>query len=84
MTQDPSTDVTRTLLALTGEILQRQVTEDLDLLSAGMDSIGAMELAARLEEELGVLCSLTDIFDADSLADLARSLTGRIDVAIGR
>jgi acyl carrier protein len=84
MIQNTAEHTMTTLLALAGEITRETITEDLDLLAAGLDSIGAMELAARLEEELGVLCTIEDVFDAPSLVDLARALTERIDVAGGR
>ena len=78
-----STDVaerTRGLvLGLAREVSQEQVSEDMDPVAAGFDSIAAMELAMRLEEELGVDCTLEDVFDAASFAELTATLVRRID-----
>jgi acyl carrier protein len=79
---DDVTERTRdTVMALAREITQEEMTEDLDPVSAGLDSIGTMELAARIEEELGVPCSIEEVFDTPSLAELARSLAQRIEEA---
>jgi acyl carrier protein len=61
------------------QAFRQDVTEDLDPIAAGFDSISAMELAALLEEKLGVTCTLEDIFDATSLGALTDLLVGRID-----
>lgn len=61
------------------QAFRQDVTEDLDPIAAGIDSISAMELAGMLEEKLGVDCTLEDIFDATSLGALADLLVRRID-----
>jgi acyl carrier protein len=81
MTDDVTERTKDTVLALAREITQEDMTEDFDPVSAGLDSIATMELAARLEEELGVPCTIEDVFDTPSLAALARSLAQRIDEA---
>jgi acyl carrier protein len=79
---DELTDRTRdTVLALAREITQEEMTEDVDPLSAGLDSIATMELAARIEEELGIPCTIEDVFDTPSFAALAQSLAQRIEEA---
>ena len=69
------------VVALAREIAEKDLDENLDPLSAGLDSIATMELAVRIEEELGVPCSIEDVFDTPSLATLARSLAERIEQA---
>jgi acyl carrier protein len=60
------------------------VDQTLDPIAAGFDSISAMELAALLEEKLGVDCTLEDVFDASSLGALADLLVSRIEAGGGR
>jgi acyl carrier protein len=54
---------------------------DADPIRAGFDSIASLRLAAALEDELGVDCSLEDVFDAQSFGALADVLVQRIDAA---
>jgi acyl carrier protein len=81
MTEDVAERTKHTVLALASEITREEMTEDLDPVTAGFDSIATMELAARIEEELGIPCTIEDVFDSTSLAELARSLALRIDAA---
>lgn len=60
------------------------VDETLDLIAAGFDSLAAAELTTILEQELGVDCTLADIFDTTSLAELAELLVQRINEADDR
>jgi acyl carrier protein len=66
------------------QIAHQDVDETLDPIAAGFDSIAAMELAALLEEKLGVDCTLEDVFAATSLAALANLLVERIEAGGGR
>jgi acyl carrier protein len=60
----------------------QELVADADPVAAGFDSIESLQLAAVLEEELGVDCTLEDVFDAPSFAALADVLVQRIDSAI--
>ena len=81
---DLSERTTETVLVLAREVSQDEIAADMDPINAGFDSIATMELAARLEEELGVECSFEDVLDAPSFGDLARTLTRRLDSAGSR
>lgn len=59
----------------------QELAADADPIGAGFDSIASLQLAAELEEELSVDCTLEDVFDAPSFADLADVLAQRIDVS---
>lgn len=86
---DSSMDVTvelkervlTSVLDAAGTVFGQELTADADPIAAGFDSIAALQLAAALEEELGVPCSLEDVFDAPSFAALADVLAQRIDAA---
>jgi acyl carrier protein len=60
----------------------QELAADTDPVAAGFDSIESLQLAAVLEEKLGVDCTLEDVFDALSFAALADVLVQRIDSAI--
>jgi acyl carrier protein len=81
MTDDITTRMTSAVLNIARAITQQEVDENLDPLSAGLDSIATMELAARIEEELGVPCSIEEVFETPSLAALGRTLADRADQA---
>ncbi|MEO6701178.1 MAG: acyl carrier protein [Jatrophihabitantaceae bacterium] len=83
-TVDLKVRVLAAVLAAGRQAFRQEVDETLDPIAAGFDSISAMELAAVLEEKLGVDCTLEDVFDATSLAALADVLVRRIDVGGGR
>ncbi len=84
MTNDVAERTKETVLDVAREISREDVSEDLDPITAGFDSISTMELATRLEEELGVDCTIEDVFETGSLAELAQTLAERIDRASGR
>jgi acyl carrier protein len=74
-----SAAVLAAVLAAAGQVAALpEVDETLDPVAAGFDSVAIMELAARLEDELGVDCTLEDVFDSASLAALADLLTRRL------
>lgn len=60
-------------------VFGRELAADADPIGAGFDSIASLQLAAILEEQLGVDCTLEDVFDATSFAALADVLAQRID-----
>jgi acyl carrier protein len=80
-TPDLKVRVLAAVLAAAGQAFQQDVAADLDPIAAGFDSISAMELAAVLDQELGVDCTLEDVFDAPSLGALADVLVQRIDAS---
>jgi len=84
MTDDVTRSTTSTVLELAGTVSQRELTGQQDPLSAGFDSIAIIELAMRLEERLGIVCSVEDVFDAPSFAALGEELAGRLDEARSR
>jgi acyl carrier protein len=65
-------------------VFGQELTADADPIAAGFDSIAARQLAADLEEELAVDCTLEDVFDALSFAGLADVLVQRITSARDR
>ncbi|MFL6138294.1 MAG: acyl carrier protein [Frankiaceae bacterium] len=73
-----------TVLDIARQVAQGQVDEGMDPITAGFDSIATMELAMRLEEELGVDCTLEDVLDSPSFGELARTLVRRLDAAGSR
>lgn len=62
--------------AIWSEVLERQVpTEDVDFFELGGDSISAMSILLRVEEDLGVYLDPGTIFEASRLSafvDLVR------------
>lgn len=60
-------------------VFGQELAADWDPIAVGFDSIAALQLAAVLEEELGVDCTLEDVFDASTFATLADVLTERIE-----
>jgi acyl carrier protein len=66
------------------QVYSGEVDETLDPIAAGFDSFTATEMAVSLEDQLGVDCTLADIFDTTSLAELATLLADRVDQAGGR
>lgn len=76
--------VLASILAKARGLIGRESAADTDPIAVGLDSIASLQLAAGLEEELGVECTLEDIFDALSFSGLAEVLTRRIDAASGR
>lgn len=60
-------------------VFGQELAADWDPIALGFDSIAALQLAAVLEEELGVDCTLEDVFDAASFTALADVLTERIE-----
>lgn len=76
--------VLTSVLASARSVFGRELGADVDPIAAGFDSIAALQLAAALEEGLGVSCSLEDVFDAPSFAALADLLVQRIETASGR
>ncbi|MGW3959565.1 acyl carrier protein [Amycolatopsis sp. NPDC005003] len=81
MTDDVTLTTTRTVLELASAVSQREPAGHEDPISAGFDSIAIIELAMRLEERLGVVCSIEDVFDATSFDALGEELAGRLDAA---
>jgi acyl carrier protein len=73
--------VLASVLAKARSVIGRDLAADADPIAAGFDSIASLQLAAGLEEELGVGCTLEDVFDALSFSALADVLTRRIDAA---
>jgi aryl carrier-like protein len=57
----------------------KDVDEELDLIAAGADSIAVMRMASELKAELGVDCTMEDIFDQAPLGALATVLAQRIE-----
>jgi acyl carrier protein len=71
--------VLEVVLVAAGEVADRpDLDENLDPVAAGFDSVAIMELAARLEDELDVDCTLEDVFESASLAALAGLLARRL------
>ncbi|GIM88041.1 acyl carrier protein [Salinispora arenicola] len=62
-------------------VFGQELAAEIDPITAGFDSIASLQLASVLEEELGVDCTLEDVFDASSFAGLADTLAERIDAA---
>jgi acyl carrier protein len=76
-----SADTTTTVFELAGEVARTTVAGHQHPVSAGFDSIAVIELAVRLEESLGVVCTIEDVFDAPSFDALAAELTTRVERA---
>lgn len=81
MTVELRERVLTSVLDTARSIFGQELTADADPIGAGFDSITSLQLAATLEEELGVDCTLEDVFDASSFAALADLLTQRIDAS---
>jgi acyl carrier protein len=76
--------VLASVLATARDAHGKDVDETLDPIAAGFDSISAIKMASELEEELGVDCTLEDIFDTTSLGELATLLAKRVEAASDR
>ncbi|MEV5606250.1 acyl carrier protein [Streptomyces sp. NPDC052299] len=81
---DLASKVLATVITAVRRVYSGEVDENLDLIAAGFDSLSSMELTTILEQELGVDCTLADIFDTTSLAELADLLVQRINEAGNR
>jgi acyl carrier protein len=84
MTDDVTRSTTSAVLELASTVSQRELAGHEDPVSAGFDSIAIIELAMRLENRLGVVCSIEDVFDAPSFAALGAELACRLDEARSR
>ncbi|MBR7834252.1 acyl carrier protein [Actinospica durhamensis] len=62
-------------------VIGQELAADADPIASGFDSIASLQLAAALEEGLGLVCTLEDVFDALSFSALADVLAQRIDTA---
>jgi acyl carrier protein len=61
------------VLALAARVLERaDVDPDADFFELGGDSLAAVELVDRLDEELGLIVDLADLFEAPNLGSFAR------------
>ncbi|MFI7078994.1 amino acid adenylation domain-containing protein [Micromonospora sp. NPDC049903] len=72
-------EVARVLRRLLAEPLHRQpdeIADDTSFLALGLDSLAAVDLVKRLEEELGRELPVTLFFEYTTVADLAAHLTG--------
>ncbi|MGW0503460.1 amino acid adenylation domain-containing protein [Micromonospora sp. NPDC003241] len=72
-------EVARLLRRLLAEPLHRQpdeIADDTSFLALGLDSLAAVDLVKRLEEELGRELPVTLFFEYTTVADLAAHLTG--------
>ncbi|WP_405392035.1 acyl carrier protein [Streptomyces sp. NBC_01102] len=68
-----------TVVSVASGICDAELAVDTDLIAFGFDSIEMIQLAGRLSEELGVTCSIEDVFETTSLGELARILEQRIE-----
>lgn len=71
-------ELTDRLAGIVHEITAAPVTPETDLLDAGLDSLACVELTYRVEQELGLPCSLEDVLGCATVADLARTLGSRV------
>ncbi|MFI7025500.1 amino acid adenylation domain-containing protein [Micromonospora sp. NPDC049900] len=72
-------EVARVLRRLLAEPLHRQpdeIADDTSFLALGLDSLAAVDLVKRLEEEIGRELPVTLFFEYTTVADLAAHLTG--------
>lgn len=51
--------------------------EDATFFELGGDSVSAVRLTSRIEEELGVLIDVGDMFEDPDLAELVRTVTAK-------
>lgn len=72
MTHD---EILQVIVSTVREIFERDVDQYDDFFSLGGDSINAIDLAARLEEVLGLEIDHADIWGAESFHDFATRLT---------
>jgi aryl carrier-like protein len=77
----PADRVSDVVLASAAEIAGKPVGLGSDLLAAGFDSLGILELTTLLNERLDVTCSFEEVFDTPSLDALATLLRARLNGA---
>ena len=65
------------LVTIATELAGTAISPNAPLMSAGLDSIGASQLSARLGERLGTELSSTLLFDHPSLCAITESLNVR-------
>ncbi len=77
MPSAPALALTDRLARIVAEALERdEVAVDQDLFALGMDSLGAAQILARVHDECGASLSLDELFEAASVAALARLVAG--------
>lgn len=59
------------------KIINSPITADDNFLAEGLDSLGALELAVQLEEQLGLSCNFEDVLEAPTPRELASRLHER-------
>jgi acyl-CoA synthetase (AMP-forming)/AMP-acid ligase II/acyl carrier protein len=81
-TVSPHAELERQLAAIWADILDiDQVAVDEDVFALGVDSLAMTQMILRLEERFGVDFTFKDLFDAPTVAGLARSLESSKKVA---
>ncbi|WP_284747929.1 acyl carrier protein [Amycolatopsis sp. RTGN1] len=75
--------VSTAVLVKARAVIGQDVTVDADPMTVGFDSIASLQLAAALEEDLGIECTSEDVFDAPSFGALADVLVQRLEDVTG-
>ena len=81
MTHD---EILQVIMSTAREIFERDVDQHDDFFSLGGDSVNAIDLAARLEEVLGLEIDHADVWGAESFHDFATKLTRESDHGASR
>lgn len=77
---DPARPVLRRLLEIVRELTEiRDVREETDIWSLGIDSIDLAEIGERLQQEFGFLPSVDDFFDVLNIDELAALFERHLD-----
>lgn len=72
-----SDEVLESLISIARQIVPGDVTAESDLMAMGLDSLGSLELSVSAQDDLGLDCSMDDVFSARSLGELAELLRTR-------
>ena len=77
------TPIEEALADIWREVLSiKHVNPEHDFLSLGGDSIRAMQIAARIHEQFGVTCRVSDLFDITTIGEQALWISQRCDAGI--
>jgi peptidyl carrier protein len=79
MSNDPFSDVARRVEEIWSDVLGvAEISGETTFLELGGQSISAVRIAARIEDELGVLVDIGDLFEDPDLPTFVRQIVSQV------